>query len=148
MTTVVHIVTERQKTNFWLKVSKTDSCWLWTASKDRNGYGQVRLGPRPGKLIYSHRLAYEMLVAPIPVGMVIDHLCRVPSCCNPDHLEVVTQTENVRRGGGNGYKNRTHCIRGHEFTETNTRKNDKGYRQCISCKKEYDRARYLARGRR
>lgn len=47
---------------------------------------------------YAHRLAYERAKGPIALGAQIDHLCRVRECVNPDHLEVVTQTENVRRG--------------------------------------------------
>jgi hypothetical protein len=141
----VHVVNDKQKLNFWEKVNKTHSCWLWMGSKDRNGYGQVRIGKRPGKLFYTHRLAYEMLVGLIPSGMVIDHLCKNPACCNPDHLEPVTQRENVRRGRGNGYRERTHCIRGHEFTPENTRRQTNGGRQCISCKVEYDRLRWIER---
>lgn len=49
---------------------------------------------------YAHRLAYERAFGPIPTGMQIDHLCRVRECVNPDHLEVVSHTENVRRGIG------------------------------------------------
>lgn len=45
-----------------------------------------------------HRAVYEFLVGPIPVGQVLDHLCRVKACVNPRHLEPVTQNENMRRG--------------------------------------------------
>jgi hypothetical protein len=41
--------------------------------------------------------AYELTYGPIPEGLVIDHLCRVRSCCNPEHLEAVTPEENNRR---------------------------------------------------
>lgn len=70
-------------------------CWLWTAAINNMGYGtlayrQVRY--------YAHRFSYEMFVGPIPSGLVLDHLCRHPSCVNPDHLEAVTQQENCMRG--------------------------------------------------
>ncbi len=73
------------------------SCWLWTGAIMHGGYGQIRL--RPGtRTMNTHRFAYELLVGPIPDGLHLDHLCRVPRCCNPLHLEPVTQAENSRRG--------------------------------------------------
>lgn len=83
---------------FWEKVEKggPDDCWLWTANKTApNGHGRF-LGP-DGQIM-AHRYAYEALVGPIPEGLVIDHLCRVRLCVNPDHLEPVTAEENTRRG--------------------------------------------------
>ena len=60
-----------------------------------------------------HRLAYETKYGKIPEGLVIDHLCRNRACYNPDHLEVVTQKENLRRGLHNNHNNqnkgKTHC---------------------------------------
>ena len=141
----IHVVTSVQERHFWQKVNETDSCWLWTGSVDKRGYGQVRLGPRPGRLVYSHRLSYEMLVGSIPDGLEIDHLCRVHLCCNPEHLEPVTHAENMRRGKGNGYREKTHCVRGHEFTPENTRRCGPNGRNCIACKVAYDAARYVAR---
>lgn len=70
-------------------------CWIWQRSMDRKGYGQIRV---EGRLIYSHRYMYERHVGPIHEGLELDHLCRVPACCNPQHLEPVTHAENVRRG--------------------------------------------------
>lgn len=66
-------------------------CWIWQRTKTPDGYGLQN-----GK--GAHRIYYERHVAPIPAGHHIDHLCRVPSCVNPDHLEPVTPAENVRRG--------------------------------------------------
>ena len=69
--------------------------------------------------VYAHRWSYEALVGVISAGAHLDHLCRVPLCVRPDHLEPVTVRENVRRSPiHNGAK--THCINGHEFTEANT----------------------------
>lgn len=66
-------------------------CWLWTGSLSNDGYSffQGRSG---------HRLAYETHRAEIPEGLVIDHLCRVRRCVNPEHLEPVSHQENVARG--------------------------------------------------
>lgn len=91
-----------QDERFWQKVERTDSCWLWLGAKNDKGYGQLcRTGARngePARLIYAHRVSYELMIGLIPEGLVIDHLCRNASCVNPAHLEAVTFTENVRRG--------------------------------------------------
>lgn len=78
-----------EEESFWVKVTKTATCWLWTASKV-NGYGQFR-GHR------SHRWAYEKAHGSIPEGMTLDHLCRNRACVNPDHMELVSRSENSRR---------------------------------------------------
>jgi hypothetical protein len=87
-----------------------------------------------GKQYKPHRLAYQLTMGQIPDGLVIDHLCRNRRCCNPAHMEPVTNGENVHRGNGiyarNGRK--THCAKGHEFTPENTlrRKHGRGCREC------------------
>lgn len=47
--------------------------------------------------VRAHRFAYELVKGPIPEGLTLDHLCNVPLCVNPDHLEPVTLSENIRR---------------------------------------------------
>lgn len=69
-------------------------CWEWGGSRNNNGYGTITVDKTRW---YVHRLMWTALVGPIPKGMVLDHLCRNPICCNTDHLEVVTQKENMRR---------------------------------------------------
>lgn len=95
----------------------TDDCWLYAGTKDVRGYGTINLKPHQ----YVHRIVYESLIGEIPVGLVIDHLCRVRHCVNPDHLEAVTNAENVLRGEGTGAKNRvkTHCKNGHSLEGKN-----------------------------
>lgn len=132
---------------FWPKVDKNGAggCWLWTAGLDRHGYG--RLGVARGlPSVRAHRLAYEMLVSPIPEGMQLDHLCRNRACVNPAHLEPVPQRENIRRGEGPSGLNaqKTHCVHGHEFSEDNTRRDKKGNRTCRTCKRAGDRE-YISR---
>ncbi len=75
-------------------------CWEWTGAVNKHGYGFLTLSRARW---YVHRLMWTTLVGPIPKGMVIDHLCRNPPCCNPDHLEVVTQIENMRRSRADVY---------------------------------------------
>jgi HNH endonuclease len=73
-----------------------DPCWVWKLAKTPDGYGQV--SDSTGRWSYAHRVYYEQHFGPIPPDRQIDHLCRMPACVNPDHLEAVTGKENVRRG--------------------------------------------------
>lgn len=75
-------------------IINANECWIYQGYLNPAGYGMIDGGTQ----VFTHRLTYEHFVGPIPDGLVIDHLCRVPACCNPDHLEAVTQRENVRRG--------------------------------------------------
>lgn len=124
-------------------------CWIWQLGLTVKGYGRCRLNGH----LRSHRASYEAFVGPIPGGLQIDHLCRIKSCCNPDHLEPVTNRENVIRGlAACGFvprsprKNKpTHCTRGHEYTPENTAIVSRGRykgRQCRACARGYARARY------
>jgi hypothetical protein len=72
-------------------------CWLFMGAISRNGYG---LTWHRGHGTTTHRFVYAHLRGPIKAGLVVDHLCRVRNCINPDHLEPVTSAENVRRGAG------------------------------------------------
>jgi hypothetical protein len=110
-------------------------CWIWTATKNRKGYGMFRAN-RYGS---AHRYAYRTLIGPIPLGLHIDHLCRNRDCVNPMHMEPVTNAENQRRGKVNQYKSLEACKYGHEFDEANTyyleRKDRQGRitRKCRKC---------------
>lgn len=94
-------------------------CWLWTAGTRWGGYAYFKSA---GKGWAAHRFIYEMLVGPIPEGLVIDHLCRVRACVNPDHMEPVTFLENLRRGFGPTMiqSQEDYCTSGHEYTPENT----------------------------
>ena len=94
-------------------------CWLWTGALSTRGYARIW---HQGQMRQAHRIMYEMTRGSIPNPLVIDHLCRVRHCVNPDHMEVVTNRENLLRGVGITAKNyrKTHCIRGHIFNYENT----------------------------
>lgn len=106
-------------------------CWLWLAAQ-LNGYGVIKDG---GKYRGAHRVSYEFYKGPIPEEMVLDHLCRMPLCVNPDHLEPVTIGENISRGD-NHHRRKTRCKRGHEFTIANTLMLSTGSRACRECARE------------
>lgn len=84
-----------------------------------------------------HRVAYESLRGPIPKGLTIDHLCRNTICINPDHLEAVALTENIRRGFSPTAINRrkTKCPKGHEYTPRTLHGKMDG-RECKPCNTE------------
>lgn len=109
---------------FWAKVDRRnpDECWEWTGAKNLGGYGSIHVGPRGSARLAAHRLAYELLIGPIPDGLCLDHLCRNRACVNPAHLEPVTNRENILRGTGATARHarQTHCKRGHPFDEANT----------------------------
>lgn len=122
------------ESRFWSRVNKTDSCWLWTGGLNNTGYGVYKAY---GKAYFSHRFSYELLVGPIPEGLVLDHLCRVITCVNPEHLEPVTQHENILRGTGFSaiHAAKTHCSRGHEYSGNNTY-SYRGSRYCKQCDRD------------
>ena len=124
---------------FFQKASMGDGCWKWLGSKYRNGYGKL------GKTgVMAHRIAYELTRGEVPKDMCLDHLCKQRDCINPDHLEIVTLTENVMRGESQAAQNgrKTHCIRGHEFTSENTytppkRQTRRYCKTCASIRSQY-----------
>jgi hypothetical protein len=91
-------------TRFWAKVDKDGPipercpdlgpCWIWTGAVVSR-YGQISTGGRQNA--QAHRVSFELSGRTIPDGLVLDHLCGVTICVNPDHLDPVTQAENVRR---------------------------------------------------
>ena len=108
-------------------------CWIWCYYVNHNGYGHLMY---QGNCYRAHRVSYQCFVGPIPDGMEIDHLCRVRSCVNPSHLEVVDRLENRRRGGAPGgalYTRPTHCRVGHALTGTNIIKKSERRVQCRIC---------------
>lgn len=143
-------------------------CWLWTGTINHKGYGAISVD---GRTKAAHRVVYEMRVAAIPDGLVLDHLCRVRHCVNPAHLEPVTTSENNRRSavfnpackrigllaanrkglpGNHGPRaRRTHCLRGHELVGSNVLLWSRGRRRCRECERVRceikNRARAIAR---
>lgn len=144
---------------FWSFVEKTDDCWRWTGAPTTFGYGKLKFKNAP---LAAHRVAYELLVGPIPEGMSLDHLCHTRDltcpggkkcphrlCVNPEHLEPVSGRENRMRGRSFAPVNaaKTECIHGHPFDAANTYITTKGTRVCRACTSASQRA-YQKRVRR
>lgn len=68
-------------------------CWEWKGSRRGPGYGRISVC---GKVVPTHRLAYETWVGPIPEGHLVRHKCDNPPCINPSHLETGTHRDNAR----------------------------------------------------
>jgi hypothetical protein len=81
-------------TRFWAKVEKTEGCWLWTAATGgQMGYGTI--GVTRTRMMYAHRLSWEMHHGPIPIGSLVLHHCDQPRCVRPDHLFLGTRADNM-----------------------------------------------------
>jgi hypothetical protein len=113
-------------------VDPVSGCWVSSHSIDKDGYSRIN-----GK--GTHRAVWELLVGPIPPGLVLDHVrargCLWNACCNPAHLEPVTQRVNVLRGHSFAAVNfaKDECINGHPFDMFNTYWRPNGHRDCRAC---------------
>lgn len=111
-------------------VDAETGCWEWTGHQNKYGYGATSFGD--GTYL-AHRVSYTMHKGAIPDGHVLDHLCRNHACINPNHLEAVTDRENVLRGMSPGAKalRRDRCIRGHLYADY--ARFWQGRRTCAAC---------------
>lgn len=102
-------------------VKLENACWLWLGAKDKHGYGRFNVGYKTKN---AYRVSYELYKGEVPVGLKLDHLCKTPSCVNPDHLEPVTHNVNYKRGEsgkhlGAIHRAKTHCPKGHPYSGNN-----------------------------
>lgn len=99
------ITTNETPIDRFRRYTRTDEngCWVWIGSgsgkfydrgSGEGGYGQLRW---KGQSWMAHRWAYEYWVGPLHPDDTLDHLCRNTRCCNPEHLEIVSRSENIKR---------------------------------------------------
>ena len=125
-------------------ISTEGMCWIWRGSLTTRGYGQFYFD---NKLVTAHRWIYEQLIAPVPVELVVDHLCFDKRCVRPSHLEPVTQQENAERW----YKAYPYssCARGHPFKDGSFKVQDrpggKSRRVCYICQRMRQEHRRIER---
>ena len=117
-----------------------NDCWEFDAPKSvrasKTNYPKMEVN---GKLESVHRLVHELFIGPIPEEYVVDHKCSNKMCVRPDHLEAITDHENA----GQFHRNKTHCKKGHPYTEKNMYRT-RGERRCKICYRESVK-RYEAR---
>lgn len=128
-------------------IVQENGCWEWVGCITRTGYGLARPHGRKGGGTQAHRAVYQMMVGPIPEGLVLHHVCRNRLCVRPDHLEAVTQHENLLMDGSTiaSQVARTHCPQGHPYAGDNLIARD-GRRHCRACRNASKR-RWTARKR-
>jgi hypothetical protein len=110
---------------FWkdVDIQGPDDCWPWLRKKDKAGYGRFARGTAGRLGIFSaHRTAYYLTYGEIPKGLFVLHSCDYRCCCNPKHLRLGTQSDNMKDMWDRGRANRipfggTHSFKG----ETNPR---------------------------
>lgn len=132
---------------FWSKVDKNGpvpahapqlgKCWVWDGCRHHHGHPPFKVD---GKPTMAYRFSYELVYGNKADGWYLDHLCKVPWCVNPSHLEPVTNGENILRGDGPGAINarKTHCKNGHELQPL---KSDPKRRGCKICAADNQRER-------
>jgi hypothetical protein len=106
----VNLTTE-QIDYFWSKVRESeDGCWDWQFALDRKGYGKMAIkypGTKRNRMLLCHRVAYFLSEGEFPAKLSVLHKCDRPVCCNPDHLFLGTQDDNIqdmmRKGRHNSY---------------------------------------------
>lgn len=119
-------------------------CWLWMGhviGKTGNEYPILSFND---KHIKAHRFSYQQYKGELIKGLVIHHKCNNPLCVNPQHLEQITQKENLLLGNGKmaKQKRQTHCIHGHLLEENNLYIKPNGARQCKVCRRQKAKEKY------
>lgn len=148
---VIAALTDRQLRNFYAKVLLPDSngCTLWANCEHPSQYGRLSVSILGEQVrLSAHRLSYTLGNGMIPVGLQLDHLCRIPACVRPCHLEPVTIRENLLRSPLSwATKNtvKSECDARHPFDDANTYWRADGRRACKECNREASRRHYARR---
>lgn len=123
-----------------VEVISVTGCWIWMGQIAYNGYGLTSFGSKPWR---AHRLTYSAFHGSIPSDMVVCHICDVASCCNPHHLRIDTQLNNMKEAARKkrwAGQERTHCKRGHPYENLDPTRS----RQCHECRRIKGRQQWAA----
>lgn len=97
--TVLDKMTPCDKERFWatVDVKSEEECWPWKNKPNHNGYGNFSIGGREDRtVVVAHRVAKTLSMGEeIPPEKLVLHMCDNPPCCNPVHLGVGTNQENM-----------------------------------------------------
>lgn len=120
------------------------ACILWPKGVTSAGYGSHW---HEGKRKQAHRVAWEQEHGPIPEGLHVLHKCDVKRCVNVEHLFLGTHVDNMKDMAVKGRAwspniLKTHCPKGHEYSEENTYRDSKGWRKCRTCVLKRVKARH------
>ena len=119
---------------FEAKIDKSGDCWLWTGGDTGNGlfYGKFWDGSRK---VLAHRYAYMVHWGEIPEGLEVDHTCRVPKCVKPEHLRLLTRTQNMHNRDDYRFKpdGSVICGKGHMIVDNNKYTRPDGRIECRVC---------------
>jgi hypothetical protein len=130
-------MTGRELSRFQSRVDPepNSGCWIWVGGRTKKGYGRIQVD---WKRKEAHVVSYKHFVGAIPPGLQLDHLCRLPCCVNPGHLEAVTCRVNLLRGATVAATNaaKTTCPHGHPYSHTDV----SGGRRCRPCELRAERA--------
>jgi len=113
---------------FWSKVDKSGECWLWIASRDKDGYGKFRTSKNIS-WDRAHRIAWSVAYGPIPPGIHVLHRCDIPPCVNPSHLFLGTakdNTEDMLSKGRESHLGAPRGIRNGHYTKPSSYKKGSG----------------------
>lgn len=115
-----------------VEIGLTSECWFWRGAVTDSGYGYVRQRPGPPARVRAHRLVYELVNGPLAADEQVHHMCEIPTCVNPLHLEAHRQPEHGKR--------HRRCPHGDEYR----RPRAKGGTRCIACASERMKERRAA----
>jgi hypothetical protein len=145
-------MTKEQTAEWFLSKATGDDCLFSEYAPGATGWVEIAFA---GRMIGLHRLVYEVMVGPIPTGLVVDHTCHDPkvceggtfcphrACINPDHLAAVTHAHNT--SAERSCRDRPDvCGKGHPFTPENTYTDKRGSRHCLTCHNGGQRERRAA----
>ncbi|SRR6266404_3617480 len=131
-----------EATRFWIKVKKTETCWLWIGRTTPKGYGRFDAGSgrKDHHAEYAHRFVFTLARTPLLDSEEGDHFCPNKNCVriHADHVRRVPRFHN-HDSPAHINRIKTHCIHGHEFKGTNLRIDKNGARSCVICKTLYQR---------